>query len=101
LVLNATSDSWTLNMTNHDSGVVWSVSATLTDTTGAGGPAMLSSSLIINPFPPGVGSATVSGVGPNPLQAGENYCVNIVGTPSGSTVSNGDWSWDSCFVEAH
>jgi hypothetical protein len=99
LVLNATTDSWTLEMTNYNSNN-WSISATLTATSGGGGSATTDSTIPLYPFAPGVKSGTASGVGPTHLVAGNNYCVSISGVPVGTTVAAGDWDWTSCFIQA-
>lgn len=99
LVLNATTDSWTMTMTNY-SGENWNIQATLTATSGSGGSATIDSLVNFQAFQPGVDSQTVGAVGPQHLQAGDNYCVSIDSMETGSTVPSGSWSWESCFVQA-
>jgi hypothetical protein len=99
LILNATTNSWTLVMTNYNNGD-WTVDATLTATSGSGGSSTVNSDISLYPFRPGVDSQTVSGIGPNPIQAGNYYCVAITGSPTGTTVPIGDWNWSNCFVLA-
>jgi hypothetical protein len=86
-------------MTNYSS-LAWNIQATLTATSGSGGATTTNSAINFEAFQPGAGSQPVGGVGPQHLQAGENYCVSIAGQETGSTVAAGYWNWESCFVQA-
>ena len=99
IVLNATSNSWSITMTMYPPilGGSWQVHAILEAPLMVGGTNTTASTISFYPFYPGTETEMATGIGPTPLSAGDNYCVYVDGEPDGSTVPDGYWMWSSCF----